>query len=710
VLLPFLVAAVALAFALPVVRRGIILSDEGYLLQQSLDLLGGRVLYRDMDAFITPGMWFLVAGVFAAFEPSVIASRYLMWIAYGVLAWTVFRIVAPTAGRAAGLGAIGALLAMTIWAFPAWTFAFYSPIAVLLVLLALERLLAWQRSGRRRDLLLVGLLLGGAICVKQNYGVFGLLGAAAGWAAQRIGGGRDEAGDAARDVAAVALGGLIAGAPFVVYLLANGAWGDAWRSLVLHPFEFAGRHDIPFAPLSELWRPDVYSEHVERLTYLSYAHLRLGPIAPLQGVRGTQRLHVLAYWLPLLVFTAGLVLAFLRDPDRGRRVDVPLLSVVCVSAAVFVGVLPRADFNHLLNVYQPVVVSGAIVTQRAFARLRRRPWPVRGALAVLCAGVALLYGGSAALWYVGLLRSHVVPVEGPRGGILVDRIDGAKIQDLVRVVESETRPGDALLTIPDLTMLNFLTARGVPSAYYNLYEHHIAGDGGAAVVAGAERSDVRLAITRYDNFFSDRVGLVDYAPVLVDYLATRFERAFIGPEQDYIVYRRRDEPVAIVPFEDALADCRSSSDLAEVRGHLLFSALYHHSRPTEPIPPEGVVTTCTVQVPGSGGVLSLELGYLRPRSVQPGTQLVSEIDLSVDGGRSRLHEEAFRVVPRQGERRQQPFERVVLPLDAAAGREAKIEFRTRLVGSATPHPLDWKGFAMTYRDPRVQARAGGAHP
>ena len=101
--IPAGVLLAAIVFALPLIRRGIILSDEGYLLQQSLDLLQGRVIYRDMDAFITPGMWFLLAGLFSVFEPSVVASRYLMLAAFAILSLTAYQIVRPISGLPAAL-------------------------------------------------------------------------------------------------------------------------------------------------------------------------------------------------------------------------------------------------------------------------------------------------------------------------------------------------------------------------------------------------------------------------------------------------------------------------------------------------------------------------------------------------------------------------------------------------------------------------------
>ena len=62
---------------------------------------------------------------------------------------------------------------------------------------------------------------------------------------------------------------------------------------------------------------------------------------------------------------------------------------------------------------------------------------------------------------------------------------------------------------------------------------------GVWVVEGAEARGVRYAVTRYDNFFSDRRGLLEYAPVLADYLETRFRRAVLGGNDDYVVLERR---------------------------------------------------------------------------------------------------------------------------------------------------------------------------
>ena len=116
------VALALIAFAVPLCRRSIVLADEGYILMQSWDLLNGKVLYRDMDAFVTPGIWLVVAGTFKLLGPSVIASRLPVLLALIALYATGYRITTRLAGATYGAVALVGLLVCTVWAFPGWSF------------------------------------------------------------------------------------------------------------------------------------------------------------------------------------------------------------------------------------------------------------------------------------------------------------------------------------------------------------------------------------------------------------------------------------------------------------------------------------------------------------------------------------------------------------------------------------------------------------
>ena len=683
------------------------------MLQQSLDLLQGQVIYRDMDSFVAPGMWFLLAAVFKIFGASVFVSRMLMLAVFLGLGLIGYRIVTPLAGWRYGLATVASLLLFSIWAFPTWTFAFYSPVAILLALAALERLLAWQRSQKSLDLALTGLLLGLSICFKQNYGVFALSGAALGYAAMRF---ENKDGRAqilngvARDVALVSTAIITAGIPFLIYFVAHGAIGDAWQSLVVHPFEFAGRHDIPYAAFSDLWKPDLYNTAESRLTYLSFAKLNTSPLSTLQSIRAAERLHVLLYWIAPLVLISGLILSVWRGLKEARKVDSALFACFSVAGCIFFGVFPRADFNHLVNVYQPVVIATPLAIWLALNAIGpARPW-MRRVFLFAVSLLAFVYGSIAIHWYTGLLGRLDTRLEIPRAGVIVNMQEARQIELQVKAIQERSAEGDAVLTIPDLTMLNFLSERQVPSKWYNLYEHHIAADDGKGVVEQSENRGVDLIMTRFDNFFSDRVGLLDYAPALSDYVITHYERDFIGNDENFIVYRRRATPEPETPFKSALTDCESDSRMSEIRNHLLFSAIYHKSHPMQPIPESGISTFCRVRVPDEAGVISLEIGYRKPSWAQSGTTLDLEIFVMAEGNVVSLLKERIRILSKHGALRQQPFERFDLDLSAWAGQEVVIEFKTHLLGKVQNHGGDLRGFAAVYRDVRLQQTPGGARP
>ncbi len=693
------VGAVLVAFALPLCRRGIVLSDEGYLLLQGLDMLSGKVLYRDMDAFVSPGAWFLVAGLFGLVEPSVLASRIPALICYVATVWVSYRIIAGLANRRYGMAGVVVFMVFAVWAFPTWTFFFYSPFSVLFALAGLERLLSWQRTQRNRDLLWCGVLLGLSISFKQNYGVFALLGSLVG-----VFGFQLEAKQSIRDslralVAASArlgVGLAVVAVPLIAYFVYHGALGELVYSLVLHPFEFMGRHDIPYLGLSELWRPDPL-EGVELLTYGATPLFHLPPPLPwLHTMRAVERLHVLLYWLPPLVFGFGLWAA-LRPTASARPIDAALLAVVAICGFVFLGVLPRADFNHLGNVYQPVIVTAAVVTHRLSERRSAAGSVGTRLIPALACLILALYGSVAAYWYHGLLTKMDTKVAGSRGGVLVGRLSAWLIDSQVKAIRAQTDEGEAVLTVPDLAMLNFLAERSIPSRYYNLYEHHISHDGGEGVVEAADAADVRLVVTRYNDFFSDRVGLREYAPSLTRYLGTRFARVLIMGNDETIFLTRRQKPLPDRDIMNVLEHCGQGAN-QNIRDHLLFSTLYHHPGTQGRSPP--VETRCNVVVP-EHGQLAVGIGYRRPAVAQTGTSLSGEILAISAAGTEPLIQKTFDVVPARSAVRRPP-EEYRFDLSHLANQKVTLLFRTRRRGRVRMQVLDPKGFVMVWEDPRIE--------
>ena len=448
-----------------------------------------------------------------------------------------------------------------------------------------------------------------------------------------------------------------------------------------------------------------------RLTYGAYAltnaALRFNwhPVL----VRGIEMLHVLLYWLPPLVFALAAVLVF-APLRRGQSADTGLAATLAVGGLVFLGVFPRADYNHLVNVYQPAIVVGVVTLHRLWAL--RGAFPRRGVrLATGLGGLLLaLYAGIAVYWYADLLGSLREPIAGRRGGVRVSLASKQMIDFEVSAIRSSTRPGEAVLTLPGLAMLNFLAERPMPSRYYNLYAVHIAHDEGAGVVEGAEARRVRLVLADYYDFFSETVGLRQYAPRLVKYLRRFFTPFFSVAIDEHLFLRRRSRPLPDLATRSPLEECDVSEFDWRVRGildHLLFETLYHplqHAHDGEQEIHRQLSTLCRIRVP-DGARLAFAVGYRQPTTVSDDALLTAEVRVrrptDPEQGFQRVFREEVKPLPATGWASPPPLERRV-DLAAFAGEEILLTFRTLFRGEVVMNTLDFKGFAMAWQDPQIE--------
>jgi prepilin signal peptidase PulO-like enzyme (type II secretory pathway) len=420
-------------------------------------------------------------------------------------------------------------------------------------------------------------------------------------------------------------------------------------------------------------------------------------------VRCIEILHVLLYWMPPVLFGTAAWLA-LRPASRGRPPDAALLALLAFAGFVYLGVFPRADFNHLANVYQPIVALGAVVAARLLARSALRGHALRRAL--VASGGALLgaYTLVAGYWTVDLLHSHDTAIAAPRGGVLVSRAEQEMLAFEVAAIRAGTRDGEPVLTLPGLAMLNFLAERPTPSRYTNLYAVHIAHDQGAGVVEGSELSGVQLAVADYDDFFSEHNRLRDYAPVLTDYLRRNFAPAFSVAIDEHLFLRRRPSPLPARETLDALADCDVGAGKGErrtIRQHLLFDILYHGFDVDPGEASEEVSTRCRIELPGPSE-LRFRVGTRQPAEVRPQSELVAELWAQRPGHADELlYRETLTLAPVGGWSSPPALERSV-DLSRFAGEEAWLVFRSRFRGEVQMNPLDFTGFAMVWQDPRIE--------
>ena len=85
------------------------------------------------------------------------------------------------------------------------------------------------------------------------------------------------------------------------------------------------------------------------------------------------------------------------------------------------------------------------------------------AVALALALLPITYAGVALYWHQAQIAALSDKLQVRRGGVLVRPEQAESLHTLVTLVQGESDPGDALLTVPDLSMLNFLSERSMPS-------------------------------------------------------------------------------------------------------------------------------------------------------------------------------------------------------------------------------------------------------
>lgn len=710
--LVFWAAAAVLAYAL--CRRGITLSDEGDVLSGALGILHGQVPYRDIDMFVTPGVWYLNAAVFALAGPSVIATRLAAAVCLVATMAVVRRIVRHSGSGLWGDFAAGLVALFAIWAWPAWTWSFYSPWATLFSLAALACALEWMRSRGRAWLLVCGALLGTAIAFKQNYGVFAAAGCALAVALDEIVvasavaqvGTRAIARATLRAGLLVAAGGALVLLPGVAWLAAQGALPAAFDLLVLRPFEgFIQSHSIPFVGFGDFWR----QQQIWTVGGLVYMAVPVTATAvpshwPGWAISLVVLLHIALYWIPAFAF-AGLGLHAIRRlrlrpgfPERA------LLATGVFAGAYFLGVFPRADFNHLINVYQPVLALLAAGAATYFGAGRWRTTGLRRASAAGAALVFVLFAGIGAVWMNDLRKTLWLPLETERAGILVDTFESQMLNSEIALIRSLTAEGEPVFALPNLSMIPFLADRPMPTRYHNFYAVHIGQDEGRDAAREIELSGARVIVASYENFFADPIGLLSYGRELAQYLRTNFRPVYSLGNQSRLVLIRREQPLEETPWRSLASSCQvwpqgpSGTFLKE---HLLFRSIYHSFWWAQGTFNQKM-TTCQVKVPEDAR-LRVALELRQPGLATEPASVRSEIWLLGPRGRPRRLLEHDRQLATESVWKRDAGEEFEVDLSRWHGEEVYLLLRTIVDGEIPEAPLDHHGLSVMWNGLRMES-------
>ena len=130
--------------------KGIVLGEEGQILAEAEAILRGKVLYRDIDAFVAPGVWYLGALIFKIAGTDLNATRWAMVLLSMATAALIYLFSRQVSSPAYAFGSVLFFFALRVFSFPLGNFLFYTEFSLFFGLAATYGLLRARRGAPER--------------------------------------------------------------------------------------------------------------------------------------------------------------------------------------------------------------------------------------------------------------------------------------------------------------------------------------------------------------------------------------------------------------------------------------------------------------------------------------------------------------------------------------------------------------------------------
>jgi hypothetical protein len=489
------VIVAAFVYALGFHDKGLVMGEEGQILSEAQAILDGKVLYRDLDGYVTPGVWYLTAGVLALAGPSVNATRLVMCGLFALLVGAVFDITRRTASRAWALAALGLMALLKVISFPLGTFVFYTEFSVFFGVAAAWALLVHRQRGGRGLLALAGLAAALSILFKQNVGAYVTLALGA-WLLLHH---RTRA-----ELLTFAVPGVVVGALTLGLFTAAGALPELLRGLVVVPF--SGYYEAARLPYFTVFAPRALTPE-ESYLYLPLLYWVERFHSPGWGdawLPLARAVSIAVYATPLGVSAAALVQAL-----RRRRLPPDTQLLLLTALAFFLGSFPRTDFAHLTQSLVGFIPLGLHLAAGA-----RRPRRIAWAAAPLAAATALFC--AVLIWN----HPYRVRFEHPRARVWLSEPAYNGLTWQLRWIEQTVPRDESLVFIPSGGMYHFLLDRPLLHRYTVLLAPALGHDQGEGFVRTMEELDVRYVVYGID--VQGTPPLESFAPRVHEYIQAHY--------------------------------------------------------------------------------------------------------------------------------------------------------------------------------------------
>lgn len=349
--------------------RSMPIPDEGATLTAAVKILRGGVFYRDIDAYVLPGVPYLLAGAMSVFGEHLSVARALAGSLFCAMVLGVYACALALVDRRRAALCGLSLLCLKFFAFPIYTMIFYADASLVAAILALAIFLRHRFDGPSARLVWVGVLAGLSITMKQSTGIYvaAVFAVVLGFPAFARG---PSSGPPRRpEILTYAAGLGLVLASISTYFASQGLLGDMLRSGLLRPFtDYLPTSGISIWPTLAWWNfgdfPSEQTVYLPQLYYELVLHRAL-PGGATQGFYlGLAEFASRLVYLSLLVAFGASALLWLRSFRETERLEssneallarARFFSAAGISLAILISAFPRADFIHIMTVY-PVVV------------------------------------------------------------------------------------------------------------------------------------------------------------------------------------------------------------------------------------------------------------------------------------------------------------------------------------------------------------------
>jgi hypothetical protein len=449
-MIAFLVALLNLMVLLITWKSQGIQADESIYIYGALEMMKGKLIYRDFWVFYPPGIFLLVWWAFALLGKSLFSLRLLLIIWASATTAFLYSFGRTFMPRFYAIASCFLFIAVGVNLWPVFGHHWTSTFAVVAAALCMAYYLSEEKI---IFLALSGLFTGAVLLLQMHKGIPLLVGSLFILAIKAYSARRPE-GSFQRGILKPSIlysvSSLLLLMATIVFLASSGLLKEAWAAAILFPSkELAGIANPNYSAPYGAYSIDLLNRSTELLQT---------PIVSAFFVRIVY--FLLTFVAPLSAILVPVILLISKTPIRTKEFTHPMLASIAALSCLAAS-LGRPDFHHLLTALPPALVTTSYCVfflsffKRNFRRLRS---------AVI--GVLLLSAGWIGLGtIVFALNSEVVNLNSALGFLAFPskhgqtRLSLSPIEKLLVYIRQNTDDGEKIFIMPSSPFLYYLSGR-----------------------------------------------------------------------------------------------------------------------------------------------------------------------------------------------------------------------------------------------------------